>query len=170
MFTAPLIAIVGLVCATTLAVGFGFVVPVSSAVRRPRVARDALRSIRSKRSATAGADYPQPAFERAQIPPSAAGCSSGAVAARENCASRSGTPVLGFPCRSSRRSSKNTGNRPIAEHGLGLGLSIVKAYVGARAAPKTHRGSYGAFNRQWPPIVGPPEPLLRARLPLSGRT
>jgi hypothetical protein len=32
MFTAPLIAIVGLVCATTLAIGFGFVVPVSSAV------------------------------------------------------------------------------------------------------------------------------------------
>jgi len=32
MLTAPLIAIAGLVCATTLVIGFGFVVPVSSAV------------------------------------------------------------------------------------------------------------------------------------------
>ena len=32
MVTASLIAVVGLVCATTLAIGFGFVVPVSSVV------------------------------------------------------------------------------------------------------------------------------------------
>jgi hypothetical protein len=32
MLAAPLIAVVGLVCATTLAIGFGFVVPVSSVV------------------------------------------------------------------------------------------------------------------------------------------
>ena len=33
MFTASLTAVVGVVCATTLAIGFGFVVPISSAVR-----------------------------------------------------------------------------------------------------------------------------------------
>jgi hypothetical protein len=32
MVTTSLIAVVGLVCATTLAIGFGFFVPVSSAV------------------------------------------------------------------------------------------------------------------------------------------
>lgn len=30
MFTAALIAVVGTVCATNLAIGFGFIVPVSS--------------------------------------------------------------------------------------------------------------------------------------------
>ena len=33
MFTAALIAVVGTVCATNLAIGFGFIVPVSSVVR-----------------------------------------------------------------------------------------------------------------------------------------
>ena len=105
-------------------------VHLSCAGARAQLARGSMRPFGPQRSATAGADDPQPAFERVEIHQSAARCCSAAAGAQDMLSIEIWDTGIGIPDEELQSIFEEYHQLDNAarerSRGLGLGLSIVQ--------------------------------------------